>query len=579
MGKTCMDRSTFVKGAALVGTAAAGVSLLAGVAGADETPVGASHDAGPDYLDARQSKRPWAFEVAPDSIDASQIAETVETDVVVLGAGTSGLVTAFSALQEGLDVAVVSASTAPVSRGGSNNAVYSKAMERLGCPRQSVWHVQKEIAEQFGSVSQALWFKYWNNSETAMDWLIDIMEGDGCTTTLERSSTIADESLYSQATASHAFLGTFDGEEYSTPGSSQQLLVLTLAKHISDEGGRIFYSHKGLQLIRGGRQSGTEGRVTGVVTQRMDDGTYVEFDARKAVVLATGDFSHDRDMMARYAPQWLYANDEAYDDEVDYDARMGSGGLYKGDGHKMALWCGAAWQKNYPNALMGGFMSPGPNPIFSDNFPGLLVNRDGARYMDEYTSSMIGGRASQMQPGGVAYAIWDAGYASAEGIWFDGNGIDAPAMTTEEVLAKWDSAVESGRYVRADTLEELVEALGLPIEATLATVERYNSLCHAGEDEDFHKDPVALRPVEQGPFYGASSSSGMLLTVLGGLRTNTDMQVCDADDNAIPGLYCVGTMVGDFYAGLYTFQMQGVNLGATCITFGYLTGKHIAATE
>ena len=57
------------------------------------------------------------------------------------------------------------------------------------------------------------------------------------------------------------------------------------------------------------------------------------------------------------------------------------------------------------------------------------------------------------------------------------------------------------------------------------------------------------------------------------------MQVCDENDEAIPGLYNVGTGVGDMFAGKYTFMMQGANYGINCITFPYLTGKYIAENE
>ena len=70
----------------------------------------------------------------------------------------------------------------------------------------------------------------------------------------------------------------------------------------------------------------------------------------------------------------------------------------------------------------------------------------------------------------------------------------------------------------------------------------------------------------------------MPITVHGGLRTNTDMQVCDVNDNPIPGLYNVGTMVGDFFTNIYTFRIQGQSYGS-CLTFGYLTGKYIAENE
>ena len=74
----------------------------------------------------------WSFEIPPDPIPDNQIAETIEAEVIVVGAGTAGLITANSALDKGLDVRLISASSMPIYRGGSNHAVMSKAKKRLG---------------------------------------------------------------------------------------------------------------------------------------------------------------------------------------------------------------------------------------------------------------------------------------------------------------------------------------------------------------------------------------------------------------------------------------------------------------
>ena len=72
-------------------------------------------------------------------------------------------------------------------------------------------------------------------------------------------------------------------------------------------------------------------------------------------------------------------------------------------------------------------------------------------------------------------------------------------------------------------------------------------------------------------------SSGLtFLTVCGGLRTNSNMQVCDENDQPIPGLFNVGIMVGDTYANIYNFLVAGHNYGMNCLTMGYLTGRAIA---
>ena len=568
-----LNRRSFLAGTAMAGVSAAGAHMAL----ADENQADATGADTADLMTPEAQARPWAFEIAPEPIDDSQIDEVVEAAVVVLGSGTAGLVTAKSAQEEGLDVIVVSASSAPVSRGGSNNAIYSKEMEREGIERQPVYNIVKEIAEQGCSVRQELWYKYYNNSETAMNWLIDLMEGQGLTTTIERASTLDKDYLWGQALASHAFLGELDGEVYDNPGMTQPLLVNTLARLFEQDGGTVYYSHIGKQLVRGGVANGRDGRVDAVIAQKPDGG-YMKFVGTKAVVLATGDFSRDRDMMYKYVPWWAENNEANYSLETDYDAGFTMGGMYKGDGQKMGLWVGAAWQRTFPNCIMGGSISAGPQPTYGENFSGLLVDRNGRRFMNEYCSGTLAGKTCDLQDGKVVYALWCANYAAQPDTWYADNKLETPAYTTEEVLENWTRSANAGTYVMGDTVEEVVEQLGLP-EATLDTIERYNELADAGEDTDFYKDPRYLLPLNEGPFFGAKSTDPGFLTVLGGLRTSANLEVCDADDNPIPGLYNVGTMVGDFYAGTYTFQMEGVNYGACCLTFGYLTGKHIAQAE
>lgn len=137
----------------------------------------------------------------------------------------------------------------------------------------------------------------------------------------------------------------------------------------------------------------------------------------------------------------------------------------------------------------------------------------------------------------------------------------------------------SKEWEAVHTLEELVELMGLPVENTMKTIETYKGWVEAGEDGEFFKDPSLLAPIETPPFYGWKSNQPRFLTVLGGLRTNSNMQVCDENDEVIPGLYNVGTMIGDFYAHYYSFLVAGHNYGACCLTMGYLTGKYIAANE
>ena len=106
----------------------------------------------------------------------------------------------------------------------------------------------------------------------------------------------------------------------------------------------------------------------------------------------------------------------------------------------------------------------------------------------------------------------------------------------------------------------------------------YEQTAEQGYDEDFHKKSYYLQTITGDAFYGADLGTYMSYSILGGLRTNINMQVCEADDTPIPGLYNIGTMMGDFFANIYDFRLSGINLGQ-CVCFGYLTGKYIAESE
>ncbi len=564
-----VSRRNFIAGTATAGITAMGVAAVN--AKADEN----------EPMTADRWSGKWSFEIPPEPIAESDIAESIAADVVVVGGGTSGLVTALSAIEQGLDVVVVSASKGPVARGGSNGVIYCKVFERDGLPKIDPWVIEKEIYCATNRVDQKKWYTYYSHSEESANWAIDLMEGAGFEVISEENTPIEPTSLYYQPRSAIGWKAP-EGMELAPElqdlgtGMAQPLFVKTLSEKIEQSGGRLFWNTIGRQLVRGGTPNGTEGRVEAVVCER-EDGSYAKYVGTKAVVLATGDFSANRDMMYRYAPNVAhYITDEVYERDVDYDIGFAKGGLYKGEGQQMGLWVGAAWQKA-PNALMGSYTRvPGPT-IYYGNHWGLLVDRNGERFMNEYTSRNLASETIYLQDHNTAFAIWDTAYARNFRTSTDWMNSTASA-DAEETIAEWDKQVNVGNYVKGDTLEEVIEQLGLPV-STIETVNRYNELAAAGNDEDFHKPAGVMFEIKEGPFYGAAPTGSNVLTILGGLRTNIHMQVCDADDDPIPGLYNVGTMVGDAYSGTYTFQVEGANYGMNCLCFGYLTGRYIAEHE
>lgn len=587
-GNEGFNRRNFLKGAAVTAAGAAVAATLGGCApkgGTQDSGSGGASSADEGYNTAATMDRQWSFMIPPEPIADDKIAETIEADLIVVGAGTAGLITACSAAEEGLNVVVASASTKPVSRGGSNNAVYCKAFKEQGYEKVPLDQYTKEIFCQTHKVDYRKWMLHYNNSETAMDWVIDLMEKAGYGVTIEIGTPDDEDSLYLQRTAAVGWdlngqqppAGEEDME--IVVGKMQPLLVHELARHLTEDlGGQIFYKNVAEQLIR---EDDNTGRVTAVVCKREDD-TYAKYVGAKAIVLATGDFSADRDMMRCYCPETAhYVADDVYDGEPDYDQGFKYGGIYKGQGQKMGLWVGAAWQKSFPNCTMGAYWGPGPRNLYTNHL-GLMVDRDGQRYMNEDAVGPMASQNIMMLPEQKAYAIWASDYAKYEAVsgdWTNDSMLSGDDAA-QAALDSWKKSASagSGNYVMADTIEELVKAIGLPPE-TVDTINRYNELCDAGEDTDFHKDPKHLHAIKEGPFFAEMCDSFGFLSVLGGLNTNINMQVCDAEDKAIPGLYNVGTMVGDMFSGTYTFMIEGANYGMTCVTFGYLTGKYIAEHE
>ena len=366
----------------------------------------------------------------------------------------------------------------------------------------------------------------------------------------------------------NAVLGVFQGAP---------LVAAAYASYITDDCGcEIDYETEALYLIR---DDNNTGRVSAVIAKDKD-GKYIKYEANKAIVLATGDFSKDPDMMAYYAPYAFkeFKNQFTAGGEVDYDVAMSFGGLMPGTGQKMGLWIGAAWQKAIPNpsAINGGAGGPGWRVI--DSFCGINLASDGKRFHNENTNFAFGAYDKLYLPDKTVYSIWDINYAYTRDEWPGlgcsiNNVTSYKPSTADQMAESW----KSGRsYIQADTLEELVAQLDIDQEEALASIARYNEYAKNGVDEEYHVNPALLHPIETPPFFATKSTGGTFLTVMGGLRCDEKLNVLDEEDKPIEGLYEVGTMIGDFFGHTYNFAISGLNLGACCTTLPYLLGRDLA---
>ena len=512
----------------------------------------------------------WSFMVPPEPIPADQITETKENDIIIVGAGMSGLTTAVAAAEKGGKVTLFSASSAPISRGGSNFARNSKVMQELKvepfAPSPFYYH---EMRAASFAIDQRKWMRGYNESEEAMNWMIDIANEAGLSVILERDNNFDLGPHYA-----HAFSTLGDSAMVST---GQQGAVEALEKKALEHGVEIVYDMKAEQLIR---EDG--GRVTGVVAQRINGSGegYVQFNG-KYIVLATGDYSLDKEMLACYCPEALDV--VGFDQvETDYNTSFQMGGIYGGDGQKMGLWIGAAWQKAEAAPMYQGGWGGGHEPL---GFHwGLNVNTRAERYQREDVSAPYTAHHLLSQPEMKAYGIWTKNYPQTiidrgQEWYLFGSDYTLPPKTAEEMIAIWDAGAEEGSYFKADTLDELAQKLELDPAKLKETVAHYNELVKAGVDTDFYKDPTYLVEIEEtGPYYAAVNTC-TFMTIMGGLRTSADMEVCDANDEPIPGLFNVGCMIGDMYANEYNFAIPGNSYGINCLTFGYTLGHRLAAGD
>lgn len=579
MEKVAFDRRSFLKGALAVGAVgASGVALSAcGSSGSSSSSSSSSGSSG-DVMTADGFKElKWSFDVAPEPVADSEITETISDEVIVIGSGVAGLVSAASILHHGGSCTLFSAGSKAVSRGGSVHGVGTRTQTRLGVdytPATVTAHFNNEIARQGYRMDSRKWWQFINNSAESVDWMTDIMEAAGYSVTLELPYKDPN-GTFDIPSGAHNFYGP---EIQNSANDGAPLFTATLEKFILDNGGSITYNTKAEYLIR---EDDNTGRVTGVVATNAD-GDYVKYEGSKAIVMAMGDFSGDPDLMARYCNAFSgYVDSRA----GDYDAEFQFGGLMPGDGQKMGLWAGAAWQNTTPNPPMIGWYGF-PAPCSDQNHPGILLNVEGERFINEDTSSVYAGYAISGQTDNKVFTVWDSDFAYRFDTWEAlGNNMDnlgITPVTSAEKAAEFEDGAESGLYVKADTIEGVLEALAelgdIDVEAAKATIDAYNADVAAGVDSSFYKCKDFLIPIAKGPFYGQFNELGpaQFLCVLGGLRTSPKCEVCDETNTPIPGLYNVGTMVGDVFGTFYNFRVPGQNLGMNCVTAPYFLGKELS---
>lgn len=534
-----ISRRGFLKGAGVGLAAASSASLLAGCGPQPGAVTPEGEAAAPVEEGAAEPAAVTAsFETPPDPIPAEQITETVTTEIVIVGAGVSGLMAALAAREEGAETILIEKSATFNARGGHNAALGSKVQKAEGIDYDK-GEVVRRLATWAGNKADQRQIMLWaNNCNETIDYLIDLAEEQGLEVTTW-GNDVPDQ-YWAEYKTVHMFGGM---DEKNVAGMIEKAYL--------DLGGEIRYETPAAQLVR------EDGRVTGVIAGT--EGSYVQLNASKAVILATGDYGNDPEMVRRYCPK-----------AADITMNVYAPAVNTGDGHKMGLWIGAAMQEEEPHTPM--IHNLGGPPMSSHPF--LRVNKFGERYENEDVPIPYLCNSIQLQPDNISWTIFDSTYA--EDVPNLGVGFSRSNVVSESTTAGLEDAIEQGRSAfRADTLEELAEKIGVPADALKATVERYNELAELGEDLDFGKSPEMMTFIDTPPYYAVTNPVA-LLVVLGGLQVNTQLQVLDTNGEVIPGLYATGNTAGGFFANDYPVIVPGLS-HSRALTFGRIAGKNAAS--
>ena len=542
-----LSRRSFLARAA-VGAAAVGMTGLAGLASSPVEAAGTKGKGAPGEGEFARSSDGGAtldFMPRPKPIPEKAIRQTLEFDVVVVGAGASGVPAALSALEAGARVAVLQKAPFALSQGNSGTGIDLDKSDKAGIEAL----VAKIIADNNHRSDPKLVRQWAYHSGEAVRWIIDRARKGG--------SPVIDQGNLQQGAILKvngypmSYNTSFFGPKPYTAGDGMR----HLAAYAEAAGVKFFYLHPAQQLVLKG------GAVVGVIA-RNSAGEYVRLMARKGVILATGDYQNNKAMSDYFLPDLKHLGRKQMDKT--------------GDGFQMAYWAGGVIDPIGHTKMLHDFDA---GPATMCDMPFLAVNRDGKRFVNECVEmSLLNNYLKSEHDGGQYCQIFDADYMTQAAKW---PGVLIPPQGLKNYMPL-EPGPKKGVFPSfinthvADTLEELAGRLGLPAAALASTVKRYNELVAAGRDDDFGKPADRMAPVAKAPFYGIHRTV-RVSAIVSGMLVDEHHNALNADGKPIKGLYLAGNLSGGFYGGVdYPLTVFGLSLGR-CYTIGRLTGKHVAS--
>lgn len=498
-----------------------------------------------------------------------------EVDVVVVGFGAAGISAAITAHEAGAEVVVLEKMAADVA--GGNTRVAGQVWFSPHDVEEAKVHL-RALADGF-DLPEAI-VDAWAQETARNDaWMTERLRETQATREVRpedpygRGIDIGVADWDQEAAAAGVdenaakyewpeLAGNACGNEYHYIGTSQGFsrLWFTLKAALEQRGIEVLYETRAGELVLDGA-----GEVVGV--RAAGPRGPVELRARRGVVLASGGFENNQEMVREFL-------------RLRHATPWGSPGN-TGDGIKMAQKAGAdLWHMtNFAGIFGVGAPDLGTGFLGGPQGPShVVVGDDGGRFIDE-----LGGyRHGKL----FLHGTMDLHPARPMHYVFDQKVLDAGpiAMPYTAYAGGWGTSVlgyewsadnraelDRGWIVEADALAGLGEQMGIDGAALERTVAAYNASCASGEDAQLGRAPASLVPIEGPPYYGYTWPNLVIYTC-GGPRKDEQARVVDPFGRPIPRLYCAGEI-----SSTYSWGMSGGMMIGDALAFGRIAGRNAAA--
>ena len=415
-------------------------------------------------------------------------------DIVIIGAGGAGLAAAIEGVQNGAKVIVLEkmgvAGGNTTSATGGLNAAETKIQKELGIEDTKEQFYADTMKGGYNKNDPALVRKMVDKAAETVDWLMSF------------GVDLSDVGKMAGSTNKR----THRPQGGAAVGAHMVSVMEAEALKIGVD---LRKNSKVIDIIK------EDNKPAGVVVETNGQRYTI---AAKAVIIATGGFGANPDMVVKYKPE------------------------LEGFGttnHKGATGDAFAWIEKFGGALtqMDEIQThptvvPGNGLMITEAVRGngaMMVNREGNRFCSEMATRDVMSKAILNQTGKTAYLVFDMGVRKS--------------------LKAIEGYVKQGLLTEGETPEALAQKLGIPAESFASTIASYNQIQASGNDAEFGRKASEMpRPLTEGPYYAVEVGPAIHHT-MGGIKITPNAEVLDTNGNVIPGLYAAGEVTGGVHGG------------------------------